>query len=179
MQKAHKVFMKRENGLDLWVRGEPSKPFETIMKNRAFLKREKVVESLAPIHRHVIYLGLQYFGEIREEALFAAKLRWSVSSNEIKNKEPFGFRNFQTPALRLEWYSNMIMEAGPSWIGCKYSAPIIWYHPEGYQSVYELRKKHEETSFEELKGKHGFWRYREETSPPYSLIALHMNYLVA
>jgi hypothetical protein len=121
--KAHKVFMKRENGLDLWVRGEPSKPFHTIMQHRAFMKREKVVEYLAPIHRHVVYSGLQYFGEIRDESLSTTKLRWSVSSNEIKNREPFGFRNFQAAALRLERYVNMIMEAGPSWIGCRYNPP--------------------------------------------------------
>jgi hypothetical protein len=57
--------MKRENGLDVWVRGEPSKPFDTIIQHRTFMKREKVVEYLATIHRHVVYLGLQYFGEIR------------------------------------------------------------------------------------------------------------------
>jgi hypothetical protein len=68
--------MKRENGLDLWIRGEPPKPFDTIMQHRAFMKREKVVESLAPIHRHVVHSGLQYFGEIKEEALSVSKLRW-------------------------------------------------------------------------------------------------------
>jgi hypothetical protein len=108
--KAHKVFMKRENGLDLWIRGEPPKSFDTIMQHRAFMKREKVVESLAPIHRHVVHSGLQYFGEIKEEALSAAKLRWNVSSNEVKNREPFGFRNFQATTFRLERYARMIME---------------------------------------------------------------------
>jgi hypothetical protein len=64
--KSHKVFMKMDNGLDLWIRGEPPKPFDTIMQHRAFMKREKVVEYLAPIHRLVVHSGLQYFGEIKE-----------------------------------------------------------------------------------------------------------------
>jgi hypothetical protein len=112
--KAHKVFMKRENGLDLWIRGEPPKSFDTIMQHRAFMKREKVVESLSPIHRHVVHSGLQYFREIKEEALSAAKLRWNVSSNEVKNMEPFGFRNFHATTFRLERYAKMIMDEGPS-----------------------------------------------------------------
>jgi hypothetical protein len=111
--KTHKVFMKRENGIDLWIRGEPPKSFDTIMQHRAFMKREKVVESLAPIHRHVVHLGLQYFREIKEESLSTTKLRWDVSSNEVKNKEPFGFRNFHTSTFRLERYAKMIMDEGP------------------------------------------------------------------
>jgi hypothetical protein len=93
------------------------------MQHREFMKRDKVVESLAPIHRHVVHSGLQYFGEIKEEALSAAKLRWSVSSNEVKNREPFGFMNFQAATLRLERYAKIIMEEGPSWIGCRYIPP--------------------------------------------------------
>jgi hypothetical protein len=53
--KTHKVFMKRQNGLDLWIRGKPPKSFDTIMQHRTFMKREKVVESLAPIHIHVVH----------------------------------------------------------------------------------------------------------------------------
>jgi hypothetical protein len=45
--KAHKVFMKRETGLDLWIRGEPPKSFPAIMRHKTFMKREKVVDSLA------------------------------------------------------------------------------------------------------------------------------------
>jgi hypothetical protein len=72
------------------------------------------VEYLAHIHRHVVHSGLQYFGEIKEESLPTAKLRSNVSSNEVKNKEPFGFRNFQVATFRLERYSRMIMDEGPS-----------------------------------------------------------------
>jgi hypothetical protein len=37
--KARKVFMERENGLELWIRGEPPRSFDTIMQHRAFMKR--------------------------------------------------------------------------------------------------------------------------------------------
>jgi hypothetical protein len=152
--------MKRENGLDLWIRGEPPKSFYTIVQHKEFMKREKVVESLAPIHRNVVHSGLQYFGEIKEEALSAAKLRWNVSSNEVKNMEPFGFINFQASTFRLERYVRMIMDEETSWIGCRYNPPIIWYPLEGYQSDYEICKKREDVSFEELKGENGFQRPR-------------------
>jgi hypothetical protein len=167
--KAHKVFMKRETGLDLWIRGEPPKSLNTIMQHKTFMKREKVVESLAPIHRHVVRSGLQYFRELKEEAISASKLRWDVSSNAVKNREPFGFRNFHAATFRLERYARMILDEGPAWIGCRYSPPIIWYPPEGYQSNYEIRKKEEDVSFEELKGKNGFRRPREKTSPPFNI----------
>ena len=171
--------MKREIGLDLWIRGEHPKPFDTIIHHREFMKREKVVESLAPIHRHVVHSGLHFFGENKEESLFVAKLRWSVSSNEFKNREPFGFRNFQVATLILERYAKMIIDEGPSSIGCKYSPPIIWYHREVYQSVYEIHKRREVATFEYLKGKHGFQRPREYTSPPFSITTLPLNSLVA
>jgi hypothetical protein len=108
--KAHKVFMKRETGLDLWIRGEPPNVLKTIMQHKTFMKREKFVESLAPIHRHVINLGLQYFRELKEEAIFVAKLRWDVSSNAVKNREPFGFKFFHAATFRLESYSIMILD---------------------------------------------------------------------
>ena len=106
--------MKRENGLDLWIRWEPPKSVDTIMQHRAFVNRDKVVEFLSPIHRHVVHAGLQYFGEIKEEALSAAKLRWNVSSNEVKNREPFGFKNFQAATFKLERYARIIMNERPS-----------------------------------------------------------------
>jgi hypothetical protein len=73
--KAHKMFINRENGLDLWIRGEPPKSLPTIMRHNTFMKRAGVVESLAPIHLHVIHSGITYFREFKEEALVAAKLK--------------------------------------------------------------------------------------------------------
>jgi hypothetical protein len=53
-----------------------------------------VVDSLAPIHLHVIHLGITHFGELKEEVLATSKLRWDASSSEVKSREPFGYRNF-------------------------------------------------------------------------------------
>jgi hypothetical protein len=177
--KAHKVFMKREIGLDLWIKGEPPKSLNTIMQHKTFMKRDKVVESLDPIHRHVVNSRLQYFRELKEEALSATKLRWNVSSNEVKNREPFSFINFHIATFRLERYSRMILDEGPTWIRCRYNPPIIWYPLEGYQSNYEICKKEEDAAFEELKGKNGFRRPREKTSPPFNITSLHVNSLIA
>jgi hypothetical protein len=49
----------------------------------------------------------------------------------------------------------MILDEGPAWIGCRYDPPIIWYPPEGYQSDYQINRKREEASFEELKERMG------------------------
>jgi hypothetical protein len=75
--KAHKVFMKRETGLDLWIRGEPPKSFVAIMHHKTFMKREKVIESLAPIHRQVVKSNY----EIRKEE--------EVSFEDLKSKNGF------------------------------------------------------------------------------------------
>jgi hypothetical protein len=173
--KAHKTFMKRETGLDLWIRGEPPKSFTVIMQHRTFMKREGVVDSLAPIHRQVIRSGLPYFRELKEEALASSKLRWDASPNEVKSREPFGFKNFHATTFRVERYTRMILDEGPSWIGCRYSPPIIWYPPEGYQRDYQINRKREEASFEELRSKNGFRKPGEPTSPPYNIIALHVR----
>jgi hypothetical protein len=59
--KAHKMFINRENGLDLWIRGEPPKSLPSIMRHKTFMKREGVLDSLDPIHLHVIHSGITYF----------------------------------------------------------------------------------------------------------------------
>jgi hypothetical protein len=73
----------------------------------------------------------------------------------------------------------MIQNEGPAWIGCRFSPPIIWCPPIGYQSNYELRKNEEDVVFEVLKGKHGFRRPGENTSPPFNIIDLHVNSFLA
>jgi hypothetical protein len=56
----------------------------------------------------------------------------------------------------VERYTGMILDEGPTWIGCRYSPPIIWYPLEGYQSDYQINRKREEVAFEELRCKNGF-----------------------
>jgi hypothetical protein len=106
--------MKRETGLDLWIRGEPPKSFTAIMQHKTFMKREGVVDSLAPIHRQVVHSGLPYFRELKEEYLVSSKLRWDASPNAVKSREPFGFKNFHATTFRVERYTRMILDEGPA-----------------------------------------------------------------
>ena len=73
----------------------------------------------------------------------------------------------------------MILDEGFAWIGCRYSPPIIWYPSEGYKSNYEIRKKEEQVSFEDLKSKNVFRRPGEQTSPPFNITALHVKKILA
>jgi hypothetical protein len=72
------------------------------------MKRAGVVDSLAPIHLQVIHSGITYFRELKEEALAASQLRWDASSNEVKSREPFGFRNFFATTFRVERYYKLL-----------------------------------------------------------------------
>jgi hypothetical protein len=110
--KAHKTFMKRETGLNIWIRGEPTKYFLAIMRHRTFMKREGVKSSLGPIHQQVIQSGMTYFRELKEESLSGSKLRWDASPNEVKISEPFGFKNFFPTTFIIERYARMIQEEG-------------------------------------------------------------------
>jgi hypothetical protein len=78
------------------------------MRHKTFMKRAGVVDSLAPIHLHVISLGLTYFGELKEEDLVASQLRWDVSSDEVKSREAFGYRNFFAATFRVERYDRLL-----------------------------------------------------------------------
>jgi hypothetical protein len=99
------------------------------MRHKTFMKREGVVDSLSPIHQQVIRSGLPYFRELKEKALAASKLRWDASPSEVNSREPFGFKNFFAVTFRVERYARMILEEGPTWIGCRHSPPIIWFPP--------------------------------------------------
>jgi hypothetical protein len=171
--KAHKNFTKRETGLDLWIRGEPLKSFPSIMQHRTFMRRGVVRDSLGPIHRQVIHII--YFKELKEEALASSKVRWDASSNEVKIREPFKFRNFFATTYRVERYSRLLLEEGTTWIGCRYNPPFLWFPPESYQKDYQINKKREDASFEELKRSNGFRRPGEPTFSPYSITALHIR----
>jgi hypothetical protein len=102
------MFINRETGLDIWIRREPPKSFPAIMRHKTFMKRARFVDSLALIHLHVIHLGITYFRELKEEALAASKLRWDASSDEVKSREPFGYRNLFAATFRVERYSRLL-----------------------------------------------------------------------
>lgn len=100
-----------------------------------------------------------------------------ASTNSVRNREPFGYRNFKVVACRFVTYSNIILRGGPYWLGCQFRSPIIWYPPEGYRTEYELLEGHEGIAFANLIQKHGFRLYKEKVFLAYSLTALHNNYL--
>jgi len=52
--KAYNVFQRQENGLDLWVRGEPRDPQQLWNKHRSLMRTQGVIETLGPIHKVVI-----------------------------------------------------------------------------------------------------------------------------
>ena len=111
------------------------------------------------------------------EALLASKQRWKASTNNIKNREPFGYSNFIVLA-RFHLYSNLILNMGPTWIGCGYSHTMMWYPPKDYHHDYELLEGHTNSTFSKVKQKHDFRLYKEEVHPSYSLTQLHLNHIV-
>jgi hypothetical protein len=68
-------------------------------------------------------------------------VRWDASSNEVKIREPFRFRNFFVSTYRVERYYTLLLEEGPTWIECRYNPPILWFPPESYQKDYQINKK--------------------------------------
>jgi len=100
-----------------------------------------------------------------------------VSTNSVRNREPFGYKNFRAIAGHFITYSNIILREGPHWLRCRSKSPIICYPPEGYHSNYEFPEGREGIAFANLIQNHGFRLYKEKVFPSYSLIALHNNYL--
>jgi len=102
-----------EYGIDLWVGGEPTKPLHLFVQHKQFIKRTRVVAQLGPLHTDIIQAGKEYFQEIKEEALSVARQRWEASTNNVKNREPFWYRNFKAAYTRIHRYRNMVLSMGP------------------------------------------------------------------
>jgi len=122
---------------------------------------------------------LENFDDIREEALLDAKKRWTTSPNSVRNREPFGYKNFTAVVARLTHYGNLVLSEDPTWIGCHSIIPIIWYPLNGDRCNYELSEHQDGLAFTVLKNKNCFRVYKEEIYPTYSLTQLHLNYLIA
>ena len=71
--KAYNIFQKIEHGLDLWVRGEPTKPLQFFIQHKYFRWRKGVRTKLGPIHKDIIENGWEYFEDIQEASLEAPK----------------------------------------------------------------------------------------------------------
>ena len=102
------------------------------------MKREGVIKTLGPIQKEIVQKGVEYFLSIQESSLAAAKIRWTVSTSNVQNREPFNYKKFKLATKRFVTYSNLILREGPYWLGCRFCSPIVWYPAEGYQAIYEF-----------------------------------------
>lgn len=71
--KAQNSFRKNEEGIDLWVRGEPTKPLHLLVRHKKFMKRDGVVVQLGPFCTNIIQVGKGYLQDIKEEAISVAR----------------------------------------------------------------------------------------------------------
>ena len=77
-------FQRGEYSLDLWVRSEPTHPLQLFSKHKRLRTQEGVIKILGPIHTEIVQKGATYFLSIQERSLVASKMRWMVSSNNVK-----------------------------------------------------------------------------------------------
>lgn len=176
--KAHNTFQRQEYVLNLWITGEPKHPLQILANHKNLMTREGVIKILGPIQKEIVQKRIKYFLSIQESSLDATKLRWTVSTSNIQNREPFNYKNFKLVADHFLTYSNLILREGPYWLGCRFCIPIIWYHVEGYRAIYELPEGQTGPIFELLAKNHGFRPLYNIPSPTYSLTNLHTNYLL-
>lgn len=64
--KAYNTFQRQENGLDLWVRGEPRHPLQLWARHKRLMTKEGVIQTLGPIHKAIVLVGVEYFLSIRD-----------------------------------------------------------------------------------------------------------------
>jgi len=65
------------------------------------MTQEGVIQILGPIHKQIVQKGTTYFLYIQERSLTASKMRWTVSTNSVKEREPFNYGNFKVATSRL------------------------------------------------------------------------------
>jgi len=140
------------------------------------MTQEGMFKILGPIHKEIVQKGTTYFLSIPERSLIASKMRWTISTNSVKEREPFDYGNFKAAASQLITYNNIILREGPYWLGCRFRSPIIWYPLEGYQCNYEFPEGHENSSFAILARHHSFRTDKEAFFPAYFLTTLHRIY---
>ena len=102
-----------------------------------------------------------------------------ASKNNVKNRDPFCYRNFKVAASRFLSYSNLVFNMGPAWLECRYRFPLLWYPPEGYNHDYELPEGLTSAAFAIIRQKQGFRAYKEKVYPAYSLTQLNLNHMFA
>ena len=71
--KVYNTFQSQENGLDLWVRGEPKHPLQLWARQKSLMTKEGVIQALGLVHKTIVLDGVEYFLSIRNQAYIAAK----------------------------------------------------------------------------------------------------------
>lgn len=137
-----------------------------------------MIKNLGPIHKEIVQKGISYFLSIQEKYLTTSKLRWMISTNSVKDRETFNYRNFKATVARMVTYNNLILREGPYLLGCRFRSPIIWYPSKGYRANYELPEGQEGSTFMLLAQHYGFRPIFDAFSLAYSLTTLHNNYLL-
>ena len=162
----------------MWVRAEPRDPVQFWTAHRNLMKTSSVIEALGPMHEALIWQGLEYFFSIKDLAIDAAKFRYQISNPNIQLREPFKYENFKLASNYLHLYGEIVLRAGPSWLGYRLRSPIILHPAPGYQALYEMPEGRISHFFDYLVTHHGCRPPHEISSPAYSLTALHVNYNV-
>lgn len=66
------------------------KPLHLYVRHKQFMQKDEVMAKLGPLHTDIIQARREYFQDIKEEAFLAIKKRWEASTNNFKNRDPFG-----------------------------------------------------------------------------------------
>lgn len=99
--------------MDLWVRSEIKHPLQMFANHKNLMKRDGVIKTLGPIHKEIVQKGISYLLSIQERSLIASNLRWIISTNSVKERGPFNYRNFKAAVVRMITYNNLILREGP------------------------------------------------------------------
>ena len=140
-------------------------PLQLIIQHKKFMRRPGVRSRLGTIHKYIIENAREYFEDIHEAALVATKQWWMASTNNVKNREPFNYRNFKATASRFLSYSSLVYNMGPAWLGCIYRNPLLWLPPEDYNHNYEFPEGATSAAFALIKRKKGFRTHNKKSYP--------------
>lgn len=94
------------------MRSGPNHPLQMFANHKSLMTREGVIKILGPIHKEIVQEGISYFLSIQQSSLTASKHRWTISTNSLKDREPFNYKNFKAIVSRMVTYSNLTFK-GP------------------------------------------------------------------
>ena len=89
-------------------------------------------------------------------ALEGSKSRWEVYFECLRQRDPYGYDDFNYSIAQVPGYVGCIHDCGPKWLGLRFHFPLIWFPMEKYQYLYKLTKKVEKQWWEELVSCEGY-----------------------